>query len=219
MTTTPQPPTGQPGIGATPATPGTSHQAGHGGDQLADQAAAEGRERVQQARETAAGKVDTLADSVKAAAEKLGDDDIGHLSQYVSDLAERLGQMSRNLREKSGDELLRDVSRMARENPALFIAGGVAIGVGISRFARASGSPRGSGTHDDSASHRTGSGGYAGASVAGPVDTTAIGQPPLNTRPTTPTGSVAGSTGGYTGNGTPSSAYSPAANPRGGINP
>lgn len=92
------------------------------------------------ARTTAAENLEKLAGSAKAAATQLERDDVGHISQYVSDLAEGMTRFSGSLREKSGDEILRDVSRLARENPALFVTGSVAIGFALTRFARASSS-------------------------------------------------------------------------------
>jgi hypothetical protein len=53
-------------------------------------------------------------------------------------MADGLRRLSDGLREKSADEILRDVRRVARENPTLFIAGSIAVGFGIARFARAS---------------------------------------------------------------------------------
>lgn len=107
---------------------------------LAREARTEGREQVQQYREEAADKVDTLADSVKAAADRMRGDDVAHLSAHITDMANGLSRMADGLREKSADEILRDVRRIARENPTLFIAGSIAIGFGITRFARASAS-------------------------------------------------------------------------------
>lgn len=107
-------------------------------EDLAEQARSEGQAQVQHLRDTAADKVDTLADSVKAAASELQDDDVAHLSRHISDMASGLSRLSDGLREKSADQILRDVGRLARENPTLFIAGSIALGFGITRFARAS---------------------------------------------------------------------------------
>lgn len=113
----------------------------HPADDLRQQATAEAGARADEFRESAAHKADTLADSVDAAARELSHDDIGHMSEYVSDLADQLRHVSGTLREKSGDELLRDVGKLAREKPAVFLAGAVAIGFGLGRFARSSQRP------------------------------------------------------------------------------
>lgn len=97
-----------------------------------------GREELEGLRGTAADNLEKLAEGAQAAASTLQRDDVGHLSEYVSDLATRMTSFSSTLRTKSGDEILRDVGRMAQENPALFVAGSVAIGFGLARFARAS---------------------------------------------------------------------------------
>lgn len=116
----------------------TARQLGEEARHLGEEAKTQGKEQLEQLRGTAAHNLDKLAESAQAAASKLEEDDVGHLSEYVSDLASRIGQLSSTLRTKSIDEVFHDVGRMARENPALFVAGSLAIGFGISRFARAS---------------------------------------------------------------------------------
>lgn len=44
-----------------------------------------------------------------------------------------------DLRGRNVDELVGDLNRMARNNPGLFIAGSIALGFGLTRFAKASG--------------------------------------------------------------------------------
>lgn len=105
---------------------------------MGEQAKATGKARMQQARETGAASLDRLADSAEAAAARLREDDVAHLSEYLGRLASGMHRFSGDLREKSGDEILRDIGRLARENPALFVTGSVAIGFGLGRFARAS---------------------------------------------------------------------------------
>jgi len=106
------------------------------GDRLDEEA--RHREYLEGLRGTAAENLERLAEGAQAAASTLQHDDVGHLSEYVSDMATRMTTFSNTLRTSSGDEILRDVSRMARENPALFVTGSVAIGFGLARFARAS---------------------------------------------------------------------------------
>jgi hypothetical protein len=107
-------------------------------DDLAAEAGVEGREQVQHYRDMAADKVDSLADSVSAAAAEMHGEDVARLSGHVRAMADGLRRLSEGLREKSADEILHDVRRVARENPTLFVAGSIAIGFGIARFARAS---------------------------------------------------------------------------------
>ena len=105
---------------------------------LADDARAQAKDKVEDLRGAAADKVDTLAEGIQAAASKFEGDDIGHMSEYVTELAESLGRLSSSMRDKSGDDLLKEVTRLARDNPALFVTGSIAVGFGLSRFAKAS---------------------------------------------------------------------------------
>ncbi|HET8819057.1 MAG TPA: hypothetical protein VFM73_05890 [Xanthomonadaceae bacterium] len=91
---------------------------------------------VDDARQGAAGRVEGIAGSIDAAAAHLSQEDMTRLSGYVHDMAQSLTGFSRDLREKSGDEMLRDIKQLAHRNPALFLGGSVAIGFGLSRFAR-----------------------------------------------------------------------------------
>ncbi|WP_258190164.1 hypothetical protein [Stutzerimonas azotifigens] len=116
--------------------------------QVADQAKSEGRAQFEQYRGTAADQLEKVAQSAKAAASELEQQDSG-LSHYVSDMAQTMVRFADDLRGKSADDLLRDVNTLARNNPALFIAGSVALGFGLTRFAKAS-------------SHRTSNQGGAG---------------------------------------------------------
>lgn len=125
-------------------------QARDDAEDLAKKARAEGQEQVQHYRDVAADKVDSLADSVKAAASELPDDDVAHLSRHISDMANGLSSLSDGLRDKSADQILHDVRRVARENPTLFIAGSIALGFGITRFARASAPSQPSGSSQSS---------------------------------------------------------------------
>ncbi len=93
---------------------------------------------VDDARSKAAGRVDDVAASADAAAAQLDRDDMSRLSGYVHEMASALSGVAGDLRTRSGDDMLKQVSQLARRNPALFLGGAVAIGFGLSRFARAS---------------------------------------------------------------------------------
>ena len=173
---TPQDSSYRPSAGGKVTDPGVAG----GAEDMAEKVRAEGQEQVQHYRNVAADKVDTLADSVKAAAAEMRDDDVAHLSRHVSDMASGLGRMADGLREKSADEILHDVRRIARENPTLFIAGSIAIGFGLTRFARASasnGADRGR-SSNLATSERT-------SRAAGPMPTRPSPGPPPTRRPAT----------------------------------
>lgn len=135
MTTPPQDSSTRPG--ASPVTPGSSTSASRAGSE-GSPPSSDMHAQHADARDTAAQNLDKLAESARAAASRLQQDDIGHLSEYVSDLAGSLARFSSGLRDKSADQMLREVGQLARDNPALFVTGSIAVGFGLARFMRAS---------------------------------------------------------------------------------
>lgn len=112
---------------------------------LADEAGAtladvkeQGAEQYEHYRDLAAEQLDSLVEGAQSAASALeGKDSLG-LSQYLAQLASGLGSFADQVRDKSAEELLHKGAQLARDNPAVFLAGSVAIGFGLSRFLRAS---------------------------------------------------------------------------------
>jgi hypothetical protein len=97
-----------------------------------------GSAQFEQYRDTAVDQIENLAHSAQSAAEQMQDGDTLGLSHYVTDLAQNMTTLAGNLRGKSIDELLRQAGKLARDNPALFVTGSVALGFGLSRFLKAS---------------------------------------------------------------------------------
>jgi hypothetical protein len=95
-------------------------------------------EAVDSLRGTAAGGVEKLADGVEAAAAQLDRDDVGQLSQYIHGMASTMTDIARDMREKSGDDMVAQVSRLAREKPGTFVTGSILAGLALARFGRAS---------------------------------------------------------------------------------
>lgn len=90
-----------------------------------------------QYRDTAAEQIEALAQGAKSFVSELEDKDTLGMSDYLSDMADSMTGLAQNLRGKSAEQLLHDAAELARSNPALFIAGSVAIGFGLSRFLKA----------------------------------------------------------------------------------
>ncbi len=105
---------------------------------LLDTAREQGAEHLEHYREGAADQLESLARSASSAAEQLQENDTLGISHYISDVADSLGDFAGSLRGKTADELLQQAGRLARENPALFVTGSIALGFGLSRFLRAS---------------------------------------------------------------------------------
>ena len=105
--------------------------------EAAREVANEGKERLEARSEAAATRVDDVADAIGSAASRLDELDHQGLAEYANQMASALTDLSAKLREKSVDELAQDVSSIAQRNPALFLLGSVAVGLGLSRFAKA----------------------------------------------------------------------------------
>ncbi|MCW3149113.1 hypothetical protein N8H22_10960 [Stutzerimonas stutzeri] len=98
----------------------------------------QGKAQLENYRGTAADGLEKVARSAQAAAAELEKQDSSGLSHYVSEMAQSMAELADSLRGKSVDELVGEVNRIARNNPALFITGSIAVGFGLTRFARAS---------------------------------------------------------------------------------
>lgn len=94
-----------------------------------------------QYRDTAADQIEALAQGAKSFVSEIEAKDTLGMSDYLSDMAESMSGLAGNLRGKSAEQLLHDAANLARNNPALFIAGSVALGFGLSRFLKAGSAP------------------------------------------------------------------------------
>jgi hypothetical protein len=106
---------------------------------IAEDAKRQGHEKIESGKERAASQTEKLAGVVERAAQDLKDGELGPLSDYAGQLANGMKTFAENIRSKNLDELLNDTQQLARKNPGLFFIGSVAIGLGISRFVKASG--------------------------------------------------------------------------------
>src|SRR5690606_32496044 len=112
----------------------------HGAQAALDDVREQGGEQFEAYRDSAAEQLEALAEGARAAGEQLGDQDVLGVSHYISDMAQSMGSLAEGLRGKSADQLLQQAGQLARDNPALFLAGSVAVGFGLSRLLRASAS-------------------------------------------------------------------------------
>jgi hypothetical protein len=102
----------------------------------------QGKEKFEEQSDRAAAGVDDFADAVGSAASRLSELEHEGLADYANQLSTFLSDMSDTLRNKNVDDLARDVRDVAQRNPALFLLGSVAVGLGLSRFVKASGKAR-----------------------------------------------------------------------------
>jgi hypothetical protein len=100
------------------------------------------RDQVDQRSTQAGDQVQSTAQDVRKVAEQLrgrGKDTPARVAEQVADRAESFGTY---LRDVDGERLLRDVEEVARRQPWLVAAGGLALGFAASRFLKASSSHR-----------------------------------------------------------------------------
>ena len=81
---------------------------------------------------------EALSDAIDAAASNLDDHDREGLARYARKLSGDIANAAERIEGRSVDELAGDAKRLARDNPALFMLGSIAVGFGLSRFFKAS---------------------------------------------------------------------------------
>lgn len=81
---------------------------------------------------------DALADAIDAAASNLDEHDREGLARYARKLSSDISKAAGHIEGRSVDELAADAKKLARNNPALFMLGSIAVGFGLSRFFKAS---------------------------------------------------------------------------------
>lgn len=102
------------------------------------EAGAKAREKAEAGQHRVAEGADALSDAIDAAASNLDDNDRQGLARYARELSSNLSSAAGQLEGRSVDQLANDAKRLARNNPAMFMLGSVAVGFGLSRFFKAS---------------------------------------------------------------------------------
>jgi len=99
----------------------------------------DGKQRVETTKRNAADQIEQVANVIGRAGSELGDGQ-PRLANYANQAADRVNALAARLREASIEDLLEDTRDLARRNPGLFILGGVALGIVVSRFLKSSAS-------------------------------------------------------------------------------
>jgi ElaB/YqjD/DUF883 family membrane-anchored ribosome-binding protein len=114
--------------------------------QKAVEARQQTRDRVRQqidSRSSRAGEQMTRTSSaLRQTAQQLRGDEQEQQANVLDAVAERTERLGRYLNETNGEQLLRDVERMARQRPWLVAGGGAVVGLVAARFLKASSSRR-----------------------------------------------------------------------------
>jgi len=101
-------------------------------EQVKDQASAV----AQQQMSSAAEGLDSAAGAVNAVGDRLRENNLGELSQYADMAAEQIEKLANWLRTTTPDEIAHDIEDFAKKQPAVFVAGALALGLIGVRFLR-----------------------------------------------------------------------------------
>jgi len=107
-------------------------------------------------RSTATGQqVRSLAEALRRSGNDLRNEGNGNAAQLTGQAAERIERFGVYLEEKTGDDVMRDVERFARQRPWLLAGLGALAGVAAARFMKASSEQRYDGYRATSQQWRT----------------------------------------------------------------
>jgi hypothetical protein len=116
----------------------TGEQLKDSAQQTADNLKQTGQDFMTEQKAKAANELSTLSAAVRSAAEKLRDGQDDRAARYAEMAAERLEGVARYLGDQDLRSLVREVERAARRRPELFLGGMFLVGLGVSRFLKAS---------------------------------------------------------------------------------
>jgi hypothetical protein len=93
---------------------------------------------VSEQKSKAADQLTAVSSALRSASEQLGEGQESSVAGYAEMAAQRLDEAARYLGDQDVAALMRDVERAARRRPELFLGGMFLLGLGISRFLKAS---------------------------------------------------------------------------------
>ena len=102
--------------------------------EVVDQAKQQATSQLSSQKDRAVDSLGTVADALRQTSKHLRESDQQGIAQYADKAAERVEQFSGQLRGKDVQEIVRDVERYARQQPALFLGGAFVLGLLGARF-------------------------------------------------------------------------------------
>jgi hypothetical protein len=102
--------------------------------EVVDQAKQQATSQLSSQKDRAVDSLGTVADALRQTGNHLRQNDQQGIAQYADKAAERVEQFSGQLRGKDVQEIVRDVERYARQQPALFLGGAFVLGLLGARF-------------------------------------------------------------------------------------
>ena len=119
------------------STKGNGHAADANGASLLGGIQQRVTSRVDEQKNRAADGLGGIADVFRNAGNELRNEN-ETLAGYVDMASDQLKRFADNIRQRGVADMMDDVNRFARRNPAMFIGGAFLIGFGIARFMKAS---------------------------------------------------------------------------------
>lgn len=107
-------------------------------DESADTAKKVAETRFEQGREATTEQLDSASEDLNDVAKTLEEND-SPFASYAAELSDQLSSFSGKLSTSSIDDLVGGARSLARDNPAAFMLGSMAIGLAASRFFKATG--------------------------------------------------------------------------------
>ena len=106
--------------------------------EVMDKAKTAGREQLESGKQTTASQAEKIAHVIEHASSQLKENNLQTLADYASELGTTIKNFSEGRHNRSVDDLVVGIREIARRNPTAFLLGSIVIGVGISRFFKAS---------------------------------------------------------------------------------
>jgi hypothetical protein len=103
---------------------------------IAEQVKGQASTVAQQQMTSAAEGLDSAAGAVNAVGDRLRENNLGELSQYTGMAAEQIEKLATWLRTTTPEEIAHDIEDFAKKQPAVFVAGALALGLIGVRFLR-----------------------------------------------------------------------------------
>jgi hypothetical protein len=104
---------------------------------IANRLKQDSKQKIETGKRSAADQIDQVAQALSRAGEELNQSQ-PTLANYAGQIASSVSTLATRLRDGSIDDIVTDTRELARRNPGLFLLGGVALGVALSRFLKAS---------------------------------------------------------------------------------
>ncbi|WP_148861246.1 hypothetical protein [Marinobacter fonticola] len=119
---------------------GTKHDTSDSAQEAKDAARDRATLEAEHGKQTASRAVSDGAAALNKAAESLNEQGQQTLAQTTSSIASGLSDFAHRLEGRNTEELLQEITGLARRNPGLFVLGSIGAGLLLSRFFKASAS-------------------------------------------------------------------------------